>query len=63
MNTIVLFLDGDVWMARHDGPHRKSILNLFGTDCIPTAFLNGTTGDEVQRVVQTLNPDCRVVLA
>jgi hypothetical protein len=38
MNIIRLIRAGGVWHAQYAGPHAVDIVDLFGTDTIPTAY-------------------------
>ena len=58
-HSIKLYLQNDVWMAKHSEP---SILELFETDVLPTAYRAGTDKLEVLENICRLNPDKNVVL-
>ena len=57
--TIQLYLQDEVWLAKHSEP---SILELFETDVLPTAFRSGTDAYQVLEAICRLNPDKTVVL-
>ena len=59
MNTIELFLLDGVWMSRNSDPE---VLELFGTDLIPTPFKSGCPAHEVLAEIRERNPDCVVSL-
>jgi hypothetical protein len=59
MNCIELYewTKGEV-IARYTGPHSKTILDLFGTDCLPTPYVFDSglrPEDVIQRKVSILN--------
>lgn len=45
------------WMVRSNDPEA---VELFGTDTLPTAFLEGTPAEQVTAVLQRLNPDATI---
>ena len=57
MHTITLYLENGHWMAKHTDP---DVRRLFGTDTIPTPYLNGCDPIALQLEITKLNPDCWV---
>lgn len=47
-------------MAQYLGPHRAKIMELFGTDVLPTAFASDALAVDVIREVSRLNPGVHV---
>jgi hypothetical protein len=61
--TITLAVKDNQWHATFsEGPDADEMRRLFGTNCIPTAFVSRCRADVVQREIQALNPYCRVVV-
>lgn len=56
-HTIKLYKAGGVWMARDS---RSEMIELFGTDTIPTAFMDTMPAENVLREIRRLNPDADV---
>jgi len=56
MNRIVILLQGRTWNAQFVGPHSAEIIELFGTDTIPTPFTSLTPVAEVVAEVRRRNP-------
>lgn len=57
MANAIQIIDGaSEWFAKFTGPHAAEILELFGTDTIPTAFKSRTPTAIVLAEVQKLNP-------
>ena len=54
MATIELSKDTRGWYAKFIGD--KKIVELFGTDTLPTAFTAAAAYDDVERELQRLNP-------
>ena len=48
------------WLATYSGPHAASILDLFGTDILPTAFGSDTSAAVVIDYIQSQNPNVTV---
>lgn len=61
-NTIYLFRQHGVWYAQYHGPHTNTVIELFGTDVLPTAYSASTTPAEVVEAVQRTHPGVRVQL-
>lgn len=62
-NAIYLFRWRGTWYAQYRGPHANTILELFGTDTLPTAYSANTMPAEVVEAVQRSHPGVRVQLA
>lgn len=58
-NTIKLYKLGGSWVAQNNDP---KVVELFGTDCIPTAFGDKMPADEVRQRIAELNPDSEVII-
>ena len=58
--TIRLYREGGMWMAQSSNPR---VLELFGTDRLPTPFSASKPASEVVGEIQRLNPDASVVVA
>jgi hypothetical protein len=54
-------LDG-TWYIRFEGARRAEILDLFGTDVLPTSFTALSSADTVLAAIKALNTDSIVVL-
>lgn len=48
MHTIYLYPENGTWMAQHTDP---MILDLFGTDTLPTAYTSDMSADRVVGLV------------
>lgn len=61
MKTIRLYKDEAqrAWMAQSSDPE---VMELFGTDTLPTPFLTCMPGHEVQAQLASLNPDACVIV-
>ena len=59
MHTIELYLEDGGWMTKTDDPQ---VVALFGTDTLPTPFLEGTPVEDVKAVLERLNPNCTVLV-
>lgn len=59
ISTITLYRspDSNVWLARHSSP---TVLDLFGTDTLPTAWHRDCPPATVLASIQTLNPNAAV---
>ena len=57
METISLFVVGNSWMTRHSA---SNIVDLFGTDTIPTPYTAQVAGHIVLKDITRLNPDRQV---
>lgn len=57
--SIWLYRTQQGWMAKHNDP---SIVDLFGTDTLPTAFTMHADEGEVLATIRDLNPKCCVVV-
>lgn len=60
-NVMTLVLIGVTWHVRYSGAHRAEIVDLFGTDTLPTPFTDARPGEDVLARLQALNPDILVV--
>lgn len=58
MERITLSREGGYWVARHTDPR---VMQLFGTDALPTPWPATAPAAAVLREIQRLNPDCMVV--
>ena len=59
-NQILLYRNPQGWMAWHKGPHAKEIVDLFGTDTLPTAWTDKADGETVRREIAERNPGVSV---
>lgn len=59
--TIFLTRTSDGYSARFVGKLRQEIVDLFGTDTIPTAFTAAADPDKVLAFVRKSYPECIVV--
>ena len=59
-NMIWVELGTDGWNARFLGHHSKEVVDLFGTDTIPTGFTRGASKGSVVAALQVLNPGIEV---
>jgi len=60
MKTITLFNTESGWMARF--ANDQNIIELFGTDTIPTSFTSKAGWATVLNEIKKLNPDHDVVI-
>ena len=58
--TITLINDGTSWLAKYSGAQAATIIELFGTDTIATAFRAQASSSVVLAAIARLNPDCTV---
>lgn len=58
---IKIFKKDGMWVTQQD-PQDTRIVELFGTDIIPTPYKDVFNGEEVRAKIQSLNPDKKVVL-
>lgn len=49
-----------LWMAKHSGPHTSELIELFGSDRLPTAFESATPKEKVVAALRKRNPGFRV---
>jgi len=54
MYTITLFIGDGYWQTQHDDPE---VMELFGTDVIPTPFSSSIPKEKVLADLIKLNPD------
>lgn len=59
-NTITLIKANGMWAAKYSGPHARQLVQLFGTDVLPTPFEDSTASYMVFNVVKGKNMDCVV---
>lgn len=57
-HTIRLYLEDGGWMTQDNSPE---VFELFGTDTLPTPFLEGTPVEDVLAVLTKLNPEAVIV--
>ncbi len=57
MHTMNVFIQDGGWMVRDNNP---SVVELFGTDVLPTPFLASTPVSMVINTIRSLNPDAVV---
>lgn len=60
MTKLMIYRQDDCWMVRSNDPQ---VLELFGTDELPTAFTARASADVVLREIRRLNPDATVTIA
>lgn len=60
-NIIRLELTNGQWIAHHMGPHSDDIVQLFGTDKIPTPYTGATSLGTVVAALSKLNPTVEVL--
>ena len=63
VNVITLYRARDLWVARHSGAAARSLVDLFNTDTLPTAYRASADAERVLLAIQALNPDWIVELA
>jgi len=61
-DQITLTRTSQCWLARFEGPQAVRIQELFGTTVLPTAFTAHAEPGTVQREIERLNPECRVLV-
>lgn len=57
MHTITLFRQAGSWVARHSDPR---VIELFGTDTLPTTWTDTANPENVYRNIRDLNPGALV---
>jgi hypothetical protein len=66
MKTILLTNDlkAKCWIASEliDGKPSPELVKYFGTHQLPTPFTNSMSGAEVYRVIQSKNPEAKVII-
>ena len=62
-NQIILSSERGGWYATYRGPIRDSIMRLFATDKLQTAFGPQSDAGIVRSEIQRMNPDCFVIWA
>lgn len=61
-NKITLAKSPTGWQAIYTGPHAASIVGLFETNSIPTAFTSQALAADVLSAIRKLNPTVNVVV-
>lgn len=61
-NQIVLRIRNNEWTATFLGEHANKIIKLFGTNEIPTPFMNDADSTYVLAVIKEKNPNCHVYI-
>ena len=61
--TITLRQQDGIWVGEHTGPGSDEVVELFGTNTLPTPFTANMLGTVVQDAIRKLNPEHLVVLA
>ena len=56
-NRIHLSLKGESWVAKYSGPKAAEIVELFGTNEIPTAYCPTMDSHEAEDRIAALNPE------
>jgi hypothetical protein len=59
MELIEVYKNGGHWVAKYNNPE---IVELFGTDVLPTAFTESASADLVYSELQARNPDCNILV-
>lgn len=59
-NEILIRLGEQCWLAVYHGPHASKVINAFGSDTVPTAWLPSVRLGMVIAAIQILNPCCTV---
>jgi hypothetical protein len=62
MERIELFRDGDMWASRYTGDDEATLIDLFGTNILPTAFDASVNAMTVYNRIRELNPNCEVTV-
>jgi hypothetical protein len=62
MERIELFRDGEVWASRYTGDDEATLIDLFGTNILPTAFDASVNAMTVYNRIRELNPDSEVTV-
>jgi len=58
--SIEVYKNGGQWVAKFNND--PQIVDLFGTDTIPTAFTDKASADLVWQEIQAKNPECNVIV-
>ncbi|WP_111495177.1 MULTISPECIES: hypothetical protein [Marinobacter] len=59
-SSIELKTGNGLWIAKHDGPHTAQLIDLFGSDELPTAFESSTPREKVIACLRKRNPGFRI---
>jgi len=57
--TIEVYRNGGQWVAKFNN---SELVDLFGSDVLPTAFTESASADLVFSEIQAKNPDCDVIV-
>lgn len=49
-----------LWMAEHRGPHTSELIDLFGSNRLPTAFDSATPKEKVIASLRKRNPGFKI---
>lgn len=49
-----------LWMANHTGPHTSELIDLFGSNRLPTAFESSTPKEKVVAALRKRNPGFKI---
>jgi hypothetical protein len=60
-NIISLSIGRDSWLATYRGPHAAEIIELFGTDTIPTAFTPAAPLSTVRDFIRSKHPGATII--
>lgn len=63
MTTITLSVSNGVWVSTWTGDDEARIRDLFGTNVVPTPFMEAASSATVLSEIKKHNPGCDVVLA
>jgi len=58
--SIEVYKNGGSWVAKFNND--PEIMDLFGTDTVPTAFTDKASADLVFTELQAANPRCNVIV-
>jgi hypothetical protein len=63
MDQLTLIRGANCWLLKFEGPHAQEVIDLFGTDTLPTPFTELADAATVQAEIKRLNAGAHVLLA
>ena len=61
-NKIELYVSAGTWMAAHFGPMAAQVVDLFGTNVLPTPYTAKADGEYVRGQIAGRNPEVTVTV-
>ena len=63
MNQLTLIRGKNCWLLKFEGPQAQEVIDLFGTDTLPTPFTELADTATVQAEIKRPNPGMPVLFA